>query len=223
MPYLPTLLKKIEQFAKFAQEYDNDQNPPHFDELESIAHKIDDPGLGQQLSILAELYKRALKIGGGYATIARAINNVKDMYSDDTDTDIEFILNGMLSELAKQAGGRVALSGQDNSRFVQQLVQLKQDIELRNQDQQSDAINAYQEDVNVPGASGENEDDYSENGLGTEQGDVVFDPTAGLGGDKDAVVNRGWHTTGRAELHKNWAEYYENEKKRIRNSINTSL
>lgn len=189
------------------------KNPPYFDDLMDISHRVDDPGLAQQLAVLAELYKRSIQIGGGYATIATAINNLKNEYSDDSESDIEGILNGMVKELAKYAGGVAALAGKDNPRFVQQLMQLRQDILLRDQDKQSEALDAYQEEVSVPGAAGEGESDLTESGLGAEEGEVVFDPTAGLGGGKDGpAVNRGWHTTGKAGAYKNWAEYYNNEK-----------
>lgn len=195
------------------EEENGEENPPHFDELMDISRRVDDPGLGQQLQILAELYKRSIQIGGGYATIARAINNLKNMYSDGKDSDIEFILNGMIAEMAKHAGGVASLAGQDNAKFVQQLQALKQEIELRDQDRQSEAIEAYQEGMNVPGAVGESAEDFSESGLGAEEGEVVFDPTAGLGGDRDGpAVNRGWHTTGKAGLHKDWTAYYNNER-----------
>lgn len=189
------------------------KNPPHFDELMDISHQVDDPGLAQQLQILAELYKRTIQIGGGYATIAQAINNLKNEYSDGSESDIEGILNGMIKELAKHAGGVAALAGKDNPRFTQQLFQLRQDILARNQDKQSEALDAYNEEVNVPGADSEDESDYTNSGLGTEEGEVVFDPTAGIGGGKDGpAVNRGWHTTGKAGAYKNWSEYYDNER-----------
>jgi hypothetical protein len=187
-------------------------NPPHFDELMSISHQVDDPGLAQQLSILAELYKRAIQIGGGFTTIVRAINNLKDMYSDGEDSDIESILNGMVAEMSRQARATGGLGKPDNPRFVQQLQQLKQDIELRDRDKQTEAEDSYQEDMNVPGAQSEGESDLTGAGLGAGEGESVFDPTAGIGSDKGDKVNRGWHTTGKAGVYKNWAEYYRNEK-----------
>src|SRR5271165_2816985 len=66
-------------------------DPPYFRELVDISTQVGDPGLTEQLGTLAELYRRAIQIGGGYATIARAINNLKNMYSDGEETNIETI------------------------------------------------------------------------------------------------------------------------------------
>lgn len=188
------------------------KNPPHFDELMDIARRVDDPGLSQQLEILAELYRRAIQIGGGYASIARAINELKNQYSDGTSSDIEFILNGMIKELAKHAGGVNALAGGDNPRFVQQLAQLRQDILARTQEAQSEALDAYQEDISVPGASSEGEGELAESGLDAEP-EAVSAAALGFGGDKDdPKANRGWHTTGKIGAYKNWSEYYDNER-----------
>ena len=187
-------------------------DPPYFQDLVDISTQVGDPGLAEQLGALAELYRRAIQIGGGYATIARAINNLKNMYSDGDETDIETILNGMITELAKHAGGIGALASNDNMKFVRQLTELKQEIDQRNATS-SEALDSYKENIVVPGANAESEGDLTESGLESETGDVVFDPTAGLGGDRDgAAVNRGWHTAGKLGLYKDWAKYYENEK-----------
>ena len=187
-------------------------NLPHFDELMNISHQVDDPGLAQQLSILAELYKRSIQIGGGFGTIVRAINNLKNMYSDGRDSYIESILNGMVAEMSRQARATGGLGKPDNPRFIEQLQQLKQNIEKRDQAKQTEAEDSFQEEMNVPGAQGEGESELTESGLGAGEGESVFDPTAGIGGDKGDKVNRGWHTTGKAGVYKNWAEYYTNEK-----------
>lgn len=179
--------------------------PPYFDDLVDISHKVGDPGLAKQLQILAELYERAIMMGGGFATVAKVINNLKLMYSDDQDSDIEDILNGMINELAKHAGGAKALAGQDNPKFIRSLQQLKEDIEARNSEQQNEAERDYQEEINVPGAQSED--------IGEEAPNLsTFDPTAGIGGGKDGpTVNRGWHTVGRVGGQKDWVKYYKDE------------
>lgn len=191
---------------------DDEDQTPYFEDLIDISYKVDDPGLSKQLQVLAELYKKALQIGGGYNAIFRAINNLKNMYSDGRDSDIENILDGMISELAKQAGGAGALSKQDRPEFLEQLQSAKQNIESEDQDKQTEAEGAYQEDINVPGSTGETEKDFSASGLSAEEGDTVAPAALGFGDVNNPAVNRGWHTTGKAGTYKNWAEYYNNEK-----------
>lgn len=239
MTYLPSLIKKIDDYCsladsparwkKWAQDYsggysspeepeeseEGGGNPPHYDSLLNMSRQVDDPGLSQQLQTLAELYRYAIQLGGGYSTIAQAINNLKTMYSDGSDSDIESILNGMISELAKAAGGIRALSGKDNPSFVQRLVQLKQDIEARNQEERSGALDAYQEEISGQGKGAQTEEtseDLAESGLTPEQSDIVNPAALGFADKDDPKTNAGWHTTGSGKAYKNWKEYYNNER-----------
>ena len=209
MTYLPSLFKRIDSFYDQVMFITKTAETDYAAELKGVATGVGDPGLRKQLNTLAELYNYALSIGGGYATIARAIENLKEMYSDDSDTDIEYILNGMLKVLAKEAGGPQALAGRDNPRFMERLMQLKQDIDARSEEDDS-SYDDYQDEVNVPGAQGEGQEDYSGYGLGGDT-EAVAPAALGFGSKDDPKVNRGWHTVGPSKLYKNWREYYENE------------
>lgn len=228
MTYLPSLIKKIDEFYKMAappeawsmpddpeespESEEKEQVVPHFDDLMNISHQVEDPGLAQQLRVLAELYRYAISIGGGYSTIARAITNLKNMYSDGADSNIEFILNGMIQELSKQAGGTAALSGRDNPNFVQRLAQLKQDIEEREREAHSGALDAYNEEINAPGATQETEGELAESGLTPEEIEIVNPAALGFGDKDNPQANKGWHTVGSGKPYKNWKEYYEAER-----------
>lgn len=188
---------------------------PYFDELMNTARQVDDPELSQQLEVLAELYRYSLQIGGGYATIARAINNLKNMYGDGSDSDIEDILNGMTKELAKAAGGLKLLSGNDNPSFVQRLAQLKQDIENRTQSGRSEALDAYNEEIGGQdhGAqTEESEEDLAQAGLTPDEAEIINPAALGFDNKDDPKTNKGWHTVGNGRAYKNWKEYYENER-----------
>lgn len=245
MTYLPSLIKKIDEFyrltnrlgklTRFAAppdwskydpekdypELETDQGEdegaslPYFDDLIEAAGQIKDPGLSQQLRVLAELYAYSIRMNGGYATIAKAINNLKDMYSEGEDSNIEFILNGMINELAKAAGGISALSGRDNPTFVQRLAQLKADIEARDSEQQSEALDAYKEEISDASkgvAPGESPEDLADAGITPDDADLINPAALGYGDKEDPKSNKGWHTTGSAIPYKNWQEYYNNER-----------
>ena len=241
MTYLPSLIKKIDEFCRWSEynstikrvaappawddpnfgmeggETSNEDaaSVPYFDELMNAARQVDDPGLSQEVQVLAELYRYALQMGGGYASIARAIDNLKNMYGDSSDSDIEDILNGMIKELAKAAGGIGALSGKDNPGFVQRLIQLKQDIESRNREGRSEAIEAYNEEISGKGQGAqteESEEDLEQAGLTKEDAEIINPAALGLDNKEDPKTNKGWHTTGSGRAYKNWKEYYENEK-----------
>jgi hypothetical protein len=209
MTYLPSLFKKIDNFYSQATAFTKQAEQDYFEELTAIANSVGDPGLARQLRMLAELYRYALSMGGGYATIAHAIRNLKELYSDGEDSDIESILNGMLGVLAKEAGGAQALAGRDNPRFLERLMQLKSDIESR-PEENDDAYESYQDEVNVSGATGESEGELGEYGLGGDS-ETVAPAALGFGNKEDPKANRGWHTTGPSKLHRNWKEYFANE------------
>ncbi len=211
MPYLPSLLRKIDGFCqqvsstiKVAAEEVGEEEDDYFLDLMDVARYIDDPGLSHQVQMLAELYRAALSMGGGYGTIARAINNLKELYSDDSSSNIENILNGMLVVLSKRAGGPAALAGRDNPNFVTRLAELKADIESRFSATDYDS---YQEELKVPGAVGEGESEFAEQGFG----ESVSPAQLGWGNKEDAKYNPGWHTTGSALPFKDWKAYYANE------------
>lgn len=198
-----------------ASEEDGEDNQtvsiPYFDDLMNVSHQVEDPGLAQQLRVLAELYRYTISMGGGYATIARAITNLKNMYSDGSDSNIEFILNGMMKELSKAAGGVAALSGRDNPSFIEKLSQLKSDIENRERAEQSGALDAYNEQIGSPGATGETAEELSEAGLTPEEAEIINPAALGFDNKDDPKTNKGWHTVGNGRPYKNWKEYYENE------------
>jgi hypothetical protein len=197
---------RYSQYDDYTGDEEEQENPPYFDDLVDIAHKVDDPGLAQQLQVLAELYRKSVSMGGGYGAIAQAITNLKNMYSDGKESDIEFILNDITGELSRLAGGPAALAAPINPRFLQQLQDLKADIESRTREEMSEIEQTYREDVGDPNEA----ESIAE--LTQEQGQSVFDPTAGIGGDKDGPkINHGWHTTGRPGGYKDWAAYYLSE------------
>lgn len=188
---------------------------PYFDDLLDVSRQIKDPGLSQQLRVLAELYSYSMRMGGGYATIARAINNLKDMYGESEGFNIEFILNGMIKELAKAAGGVSVLSGNDNPAFVQRLAQLKNDIESRDSEQQSEALDAYHEEISGAAKGvepGESPEDLADAGITPDDADIINPAALGYGDKEDPKSNKGWHTTGSGIPYKNWQEYYNNER-----------
>ncbi len=209
MTYLPSLFKKIDTFYRQAMSFTKKAERDYFEELTAIANSVGDPGLARQLRMLAELYRYAISMGGGYATIARAINALKEMYGDEEESDIDSILNGMLAVLAKEAGGAQALGARDNPRFIERLMQLKSDIESR-PEENADAYESYQDEVNVSGAEGESEGELGEYGLGGDT-ETVAPAQLGFGNKEDPKANRGWHTTGPSQPYKNWKEHFANE------------
>jgi hypothetical protein len=185
------------------EEESNEDEPPYFDELLDVS-RLTDSELGFQLNILAELYKRALQIGGGYATIAKAINGVKDLYGNELPDEVESVLNSITIQLAKEAGGATALAGRDNPRFVQQIIDLKNDIELRGKPEpkSSDIEGVFNREQQFPGALPEGEqikgkkddtvDKKPEEEEAEEKPDDVYDAP---GGGKDGPkVNPGKST-----------------------------
>lgn len=177
------------RMAKFAQDGDN------YNRLLELAKQIKDPGLASELVLLAQLYKKAIEIKGGYNSIKRSINNIINMYLEDEDDpqqeEIENVLNEVVTDLRKRAGGGVELAKPDSPEALKALKALKDEFNIDHLDQEVSDLSNYEES-----AAG------------------VFDPFGGVNPeDAGKGFGRGFSYVGQ-RAPKDWANFYYNEAQR---------
>jgi len=152
MPYLPTLLKKIDEYYRLAHSFSlfkqaqtalTMPDDPEEDESETVAD-ISGPGLypkiigtanefanrdiADEILLIAELYKKALEMGGGYAQVNRALNtalsNMDSLIDEGTAGQDELdSAENILNEVSKDLRQRIkqAPSNLDDATIMQQL------------------------------------------------------------------------------------------------------
>lgn len=173
-----------------------------YNELLHVAHEVRDPGLSSELVLLAELYKKAIEINGGYNSINRSIHNIINMYLEDEEDpqqeEIEDILNEVVSDLRKRAGGAAGLAKPDSPDAIRNLKQMKDDFNSQNLQQEVYDLSNYDETATS-----------------------TFDPTGGVGKEEAGKgFGRGHSFTSRKSL-KDWASHFENEKQRYQDLAST--
>lgn len=218
---LSSLLQKIENYYRMAlrsyqlvkegapsagyymPDTDQDEVPggaPTFDEgeypdLVQAAQQVSDPNLSSELMLIAEMYKKAIEIGGGYNSINRAISNVMNMYLEDEDDPqqaaIEDLLNNVVRDLRMRAGGTSALNKPDSPQVIAQLKKFKDEYNDR----------AVQEEL----------DDLSQF---DDKATQVFDPTGGMGREEAQKGSGRGYSVKTVKSLKDWVEHYRNEQQR---------
>lgn len=172
-----------------------------YSDITDIAHRVGDPGLASELLLIAEMYKKALEIGGGYNSVNRAITNLINIYMEDEDEDegsgVEDMLNDVAKDLRTRAGGPAMLAKPDSPVVMAQLKQLKDEFNARSLGEEIEELNNFQQ--------GEAETSETPEMTAARMGQMSAEE-AGKG------PGRGWHTVNTKR--KDWAAGYENERLR---------
>lgn len=166
-----------------------------YNELLHVANQVRDPGLSSELTLLAELYRKAIEINGGYNSINRSIHNIINMYLEDEEDpqqeEIEDILNEIVSDLRKRAGGAAGLAKPDSPEAIKAMKEMKDNFNTQNLQQEVYDLSNYEESATS-----------------------TFDPTGGVGKEEAGKgFGRGHSFTTRKSL-KDWVDHYNNEQQR---------
>lgn len=172
------------------------ENLGKYDDIINVARQLNDSGLSSELLMLAELYKKAIEINGGYSSLNKSIGNIINMYLEDEDDpqqeEVEELLNEVVKDLRARAGGPGALSKPDSSQAVAELKKVKDAYNSQSLQEDFDELNKGQ-----------------------------FDPTAGLSKeDAGKGTGRGYMVRTR-KTPKDWAESFENERARYVDTMAT--
>jgi hypothetical protein len=196
-----SISKYSQQKGYVSPDTDEETDAPNTDDntkytdLITAAQQISDPSLSSELLLIAEMYKKAIELGGGYSSINRAISNIINMYLEDEDdpeqSSVEDLLNEVVKDLRARAGGAAALNKPDSPEAVAQLRKFKDEFNNRAVQEEIEDLGKY-EDKAVP----------------------TFDPTGGMDREKaQKGAGRGYYVKTVKSL-KDWVEHYRNEEQR---------
>ena len=176
-------------------EVDAPEDDTKYTDLITAAQQVSDPSLSSELLLIAEMYKKAIELGGGYSSINRAISNIINMYLEDEDdpeqASVEDLLNEVVKDLRARAGGAAALNKPDSPEVVAQLRKFKDEFNNRAVQEEIEDLSQF-DDKAVP----------------------TFDPTGGMGREEaQKGAGRGYYVKTVKSL-KDWVEHYRNEEQR---------
>jgi hypothetical protein len=166
-----------------------------YQQIVDAARQVSDPSLSSELLLIADMYKKAIELGGGYNSINRAISNTINMYLEDEDnpeeSSVEDLLNDVVKDLRTRAGGAVALNKPDSPEIIAQLKKFKDEFNERSVQEEIDDLSQFD-----------------------EKAVSTFDPTGGMGKEESQKgAGRGYYVKTVKSL-KDWVEHYRNEQQR---------
>lgn len=229
MPYLPNLIKRIDEFYRLAQmkytmpddpeEEAPDTERPGMDGLYGkmiqASKEIADPNLAEEVELIAEFYKKALELnnGNGFNLVNRGVSSALN-FLDDSNSEEEFAVQDLLNEVSQDLRQRIKqapyANPQADSKAEEALREVKNSFDRRTvqQDLTSEEPGHEDPDDRVP----EGLEQYDEKATGK------FDPTGGVGGEKGDRVNRGY-SRGGGHSYVDWVKRYQNERDRFMHEL----
>lgn len=200
---------------------DDEEESLSFDMID-LARDVDDVQMRSDLLEIAALYDKVLSMGVGYHTVNELISSFFSKHLDGLSsyyerkyTPLTNLLNEVSTDLETRAGA--AIDRPDTPQTIETLKTTKEQLaketlEEYNKRSQEQA-ELPQSDEDIPIDSGTDEEDPD---LSDYQGDVVFDPTAGMGKEQAGKGSGRGISTGRIYENINWKEVYDKEKERYR-------
>ena len=178
-----------------------------YDKIIAQSSRLRDRELSQELEMIAEMYKKALQINGGYSTINNGISNLLNMYLDDEDNpeyeDVEILLNEIVKDLRARAGGPGSLNKPDKPEVIAQMREIKNEFNRRMAQETMEALEGGEVDPEGLG-------DLTQFEEGAKS---QFDFTAGLSPEEGQKGKGRGYSIQRRSL-KDWIDAYQNEKER---------
>jgi hypothetical protein len=219
MPFLPSLIKRIDEFFKVAQTYSlvslGADDKALLTELIKAAKEAVNPEVSYNLRILSAMYGKALEINGGFHTVYMALSSIiEDIDPDEEESEpVENLLNQIGNSIKSRA------QRPDSPGDVREL--------------QIAATAARGDDSPYSYDEPEGEDDnvsaYEASLLGYEGGSKAFEEEGGVsqfdmtGGVSPEAAQSGTgrgYSVGKAHSYKDWAAIYANEREKYDRDLN---
>lgn len=190
------------------KEVESENAPEQYSELLDLARQVSDEDLSHELILIAEMYKRALEIGGGYNAVNNGVSNLINNYLDDEDDPeqarVEDTLNELVKDLRMRAGGAAALNKPDKPEVIAQLRALKHNLNQKFvQEELKQLEESEMTSEEVGGLS-----QYEEKAKST------FDPTGGISLEEAQKGKGRGYSFQTKRTPKDWIQSFENEKSR---------
>lgn len=208
MPFLPSIIKRIDEFFKIAERYSlvslgADDQALHA-ELVKASREVLNPEVSYNLVALAAMYQKALEINGGFNTIYKAISGmVEDMDPDEEETEpVENLLNQIASSIKARAQRPDSPSDMRELQMAASAARTEESPFNYDEPEEGDEESAYEAMLGFGGA----EKAFEEAG-GVSQ----FDMTGGVNPEAAQSGTGRGYSVGKARTLKDWATFYANE------------
>lgn len=208
MPFLPNIIKRIDEFFKIAERYSlvslgADDQALHA-ELVKASREVLNPEVSYNLVALAAMYQKALEINGGFNTIYKAISGmVEDMDPDEEETEpVENLLNQIASSIKARAQRPDSPSDMRELQMAASAARTEESPFNYDEPEEGDEESAYEAMLGFGGA----EKAFEEAG-GVSQ----FDMTGGVNPEAAQSGTGRGYSVGKARTLKDWATFYANE------------
>ena len=217
MPFLPSIIKRIDEFFKIAERYSlvslgADDQVLHA-ELVKATKEVLNPELSYNLVALAAMYQKALEINGGFNTIYKAIQGmVEDMDPDEEETEpVENLLNQIASSIKTRAQRPDSPGDMRELQTAASNARTEDSPFNYDEPEDSDEESAYEAMLGFGGA----EKAFEEAG-GVSQ----FDMTGGVNPEAAQSGTGRGYSVGKPRTYKEWAHVYSEELKKYSSLLN---
>lgn len=223
MTFLPNIFKRVDNFVKIAEFYDlistaaPDDNAL-YNELVTAASQVVNPEVSYTLQILADMYRKALDINGGFNVLYKTISGIiEDLDPEEEESEaVEDLLNQIGTSIrvrARQTDTPQAMRELQNAASEAKRRLAEQAPDVPEEEDREDQTSAYEAallgDYETP-----------EKMFEGEGGVAKFDPTGGVKPEEGAVGKGRGYSVGKARTFKDWSEIYAREKERYNQDLN---
>lgn len=182
-----------------------------YSELVEAAPQVVNPEVSYTLQILADMYRKALDIGGGFNVLYRTIEGIiQDLDPEEEESDqVENLLNKI------GASVRVRARQPDSPQAMRELQNAASEAKRRMAEQAPEVPDEPQEDEGSIYEQALLGDYETPEKMFEEEGGVAkFDPTGGVKPEEAAQGKGRGYSVGKAYSFKDWAAVYANEQQR---------
>lgn len=226
MPYITSLLKNINDYAKttraFALRSLADENL--YQQLIDASKEILNPDVAYTIQILAEMYRKALEIKGGFNVVYRTIQGIiEDL---DPEEPEQLAVENLLNKIGLSIRAKAA--NPDNPNDLRILHQTAADVKRNLANEEIDRFDEDPENEEQEMSAYETaltgyqeQEEKKEEGFGGEEkAKETFDFTGGIN-PEDAKKGKGrGYSFGQARSYKEWDQVYRNEKAKYQEDLN---
>jgi hypothetical protein len=225
MTFLPSIFKRVDDFCKIAEFYDlisraAPDDSALYAELVSAAQQVVNPEVSYTLQILADMYRKALDINGGFNVLYKTVEGiVQDLDPEEEESE-------QVEDLLNKIGASIRLRGRqaDSPQAMRELQMAASEAKRRLAEQAPDVPEEEDHEDQTSAYEAALMGDYEtpEKMFEEEGGVAKFDPTAGMK-PEDAAQGKGrGYSVGKKYTYKDWADVYTREKEKYNQDLNGS-
>lgn len=222
MPFLSSLIKRVDEFFKIAETYSlvslGADDRALLGELVKASKEAVNPELSYNLRVLAAMYGKALEINGGFHTIYMALSSIiEDIDPDEEESEpVENLLN-QIGNSIKARAQRPDSPGDVRELQVAATAARGDDVPYGYDEpeggDEDDDVSAYE--ASLLGYEGGAEEAFRDAG-GVSQ----FDMTGGVNPEAAQSGTGRGYSVGKAHSLRDWAAIYSNEREKYERDLN---